>query len=425
MTVPLSGSAKYNLSLAAYTGVAPGSLTFARASDLTTTSSRPTPLVSVPAGGWVTSYWADKSGTTTAWTPDASVATRLTGCNADGGRICSALADSGGPLPASTYGNVVATTNAPSDAAAMWSFVLAPATDGNQSPTADISSSCTLLDCGFDGTGSGDPDGSVVAYEWDFGDGASAVDPTPSHSYAAAGSYEVTLTVTDNEGAVDTTTATVEVAGAPVDSPVDYVGSTALAGSNAAPTVPVPAGATSGDRLVLALSLNSTTRTFSAPSGAGWTQLDDVVAGDMRTVVWTKAVGAADPSSVSVPLSGAAKYTVTLAAYTGVATGVPTYAAATDTANHTNRVTPSVTAPEGAWVVSYWADKSGTTTSWALPGTVSSRSSACGDSSGHICSAFADSGHSVSAGTYPGVVANTNLASSKATTWTVVLAPPG
>ena len=57
------------------------------------------------------------------------------------------------------------------------------------------------------------------------------------------------------------------------------------------------------------------------------------------------------------------------------------------------------------------------------PGSVTSRSSACGDSTGRICSVFADSGHSLSAGTNPGVTATTNVASRKATMWSVVLAP--
>ena len=54
----------------------------------------------------------------------------------------------------------------------------------------------------FDGTGSSDPDGTIVAYDWDFGDGNTATGATPSHTYAAAGNYTVTLTVTDDGGAL-------------------------------------------------------------------------------------------------------------------------------------------------------------------------------------------------------------------------------
>jgi PKD repeat protein len=429
VVAPLSGSAKYTITLSAYTGVeeTPG-VAFARAADLSTTDTHVTPVVSAPAGSWVVSYWADKSGTTTTWTPDGSVATRETACGADGGRICSALADSGAPLPASSYGNIPATTNAASDMATMWSFVLAPSTGEppvNQPPTAAFSSSCTLLDCDFDSSESEDTDGTITSYLWDFGDGATSAEASPAHTYAAAGTYDVTLTVTDDDGDPGTVTHSVEVDDEVYESPVDYVGSAVTAGSSATPSVVVPAGAAVGDRLLLALSLNNTTRTFTGPSGVtGWTQLDNVVADDMRTVFWTKVAQAGDPgATVAVPLSGSAKYTATVAAYTGVVTSTPVFARAVDTANHTARVTPAVTAPEGAWVVSYWADKSSTTTAWTPQASVTSRQGACSADSGRICSAFADSGDVVPAGPNGGITATTNAPSSKATTWSIVLAP--
>ena len=88
-----------------------------------------------------------------------------------------------------------------------------------------------------------------------------------------------------------------------------------------------------------------------------------------------------------------------------------------------NRIitTPAVTAPEGAWVVSYWADKSTASTAWTPAASVTGREQACGADAGHICSLFADSGQVVTAGSYPGVTAITNAASNKATTWSIVL----
>ena len=50
----------------------------------------------------------------------------------------------------------------------------------------------------FDGSGSWDPDGSIVTYRWEFGDGGTASGPTVMHAYAAPGPFTVTLTVTDN-----------------------------------------------------------------------------------------------------------------------------------------------------------------------------------------------------------------------------------
>jgi uncharacterized repeat protein (TIGR01451 family) len=57
--------------------------------------------------------------------------------------------------------------------------------------------------------GSSDADGAVVSWAWDFGDGATSTERHPTHSYAAAGTYTVTLTVTDEQG--DTATASQEV----------------------------------------------------------------------------------------------------------------------------------------------------------------------------------------------------------------------
>jgi DNA-binding beta-propeller fold protein YncE len=54
----------------------------------------------------------------------------------------------------------------------------------------------------FDGSGSSDPDGTVARYDWDFGDGSTAVNagPIPNHVYANPGTYTVRLTVTDDGG---------------------------------------------------------------------------------------------------------------------------------------------------------------------------------------------------------------------------------
>ncbi len=52
----------------------------------------------------------------------------------------------------------------------------------------------------FNASSSYDPDGTITSYQWDFGDGSTASGMTVQHSYSSAGTYTVTLTVTDNNG---------------------------------------------------------------------------------------------------------------------------------------------------------------------------------------------------------------------------------
>ena len=103
----------------------------------------------------------------------------------------------------------------------------------NQAPSASFSEVCTNLSCVFTDA-STDPDGNatITGRSWTFGDGSAASSETnPTHVYAAAGTYVVSLTVTDNEGASSTPfTKNVTVTAAPpanlppvanFDAPVD------------------------------------------------------------------------------------------------------------------------------------------------------------------------------------------------------------
>ncbi len=93
----------------------------------------------------------------------------------------------------------------------------------NVSPTAEFSWESTDLDVDFDGSASSDPDGTIVSYAWDFGDGNVATGPTPAtHTYAVAGTYTVALTVTDDVGATDTVTNEVTVSAANVSPTAEF-----------------------------------------------------------------------------------------------------------------------------------------------------------------------------------------------------------
>jgi len=63
----------------------------------------------------------------------------------------------------------------------------------------------------FDASGSSDSDGSIVEYDWDFGEEATGSGSSVSHTYSTPGSHTVTLAVTDDKGAVDSATAVIEV----------------------------------------------------------------------------------------------------------------------------------------------------------------------------------------------------------------------
>ncbi|MBC7093918.1 PKD domain-containing protein [Candidatus Bipolaricaulota bacterium] len=63
----------------------------------------------------------------------------------------------------------------------------------------------------FDGSGSSDPDGDIVRWTWDFGDGATGDGEIVRHTFANPGQYLVVLTVTDSAGAEGRTSKLVTV----------------------------------------------------------------------------------------------------------------------------------------------------------------------------------------------------------------------
>ena len=74
----------------------------------------------------------------------------------------------------------------------------------------------------FDASLSRDPDGEIVAYDWDFGDGSAARGKTVEHVYETEGSFEVVLVVTDDEGSIAEKVRTIVVAQA--EDPYDKEG---------------------------------------------------------------------------------------------------------------------------------------------------------------------------------------------------------
>jgi len=85
----------------------------------------------------------------------------------------------------------------------------------NSPPTASFVFSPTNPEAGdtvyFNASASSDSDGDIISYEWDFGDGSSGSSVQISHTYTDAGTFQVTLVVTDDDGATGVLSQTVTV----------------------------------------------------------------------------------------------------------------------------------------------------------------------------------------------------------------------
>jgi PKD repeat protein len=80
----------------------------------------------------------------------------------------------------------------------------------NVVPTAAFDAACVDLTCTFTNR-SADADGALVAHAWTFGSAGGSTEISPSFKFPEPGTYQVTLVVTDNEGATATVTTAVEV----------------------------------------------------------------------------------------------------------------------------------------------------------------------------------------------------------------------
>jgi 6-phosphogluconolactonase (cycloisomerase 2 family) len=156
-------------------------------------------------GTWGYNVAADGSLTTIAGNPFMPVAQSAIAMTPDSKRLYVGAAFSGGtsglnigaageltPVPGNPYASGASTSEA-------YDMAISP----DQPPVAAFAAAPGLAGApsGFDASASADPDVTIARYDWTFGDGSSAsTGAVTTHTYAAPGTYRVTLTETDDEG---------------------------------------------------------------------------------------------------------------------------------------------------------------------------------------------------------------------------------
>ncbi|HEY3220831.1 MAG TPA: PKD domain-containing protein, partial [Gemmatimonadales bacterium] len=194
----------------------------------------------------------------------------------------------------------------------------------NQPPVANFAFTCSALTCNFTSTSS-DADGTIAAYNWNFGDGTSSTSQDPSRTYAAADTYTVTLTVTDDGGVRDSASRSVTASVASTATHLAFTvqPSTTTAGSTISPAVVVAAqdGGGSTDAsfsgtISIALGANLSggllagTRSVSAVNGVATfsnLSIDRAGSGYTLQATATGLTGAASaPFNITAPSNGIA-----------------------------------------------------------------------------------------------------------------------
>ena len=158
---------------------------------------------------------------------------------------------------------VLATANTPPVA----TFEVRASADGSQT---------TLI---LDATASHDPDGSIVAFQWLYGDGYSGSGVTKTHTFHGVSTYTITLLVTDNGGSSQLTSQTIDLA--------QPIVSQTSSGERPAPEVLIPVDIPIGNRT------GERAPAFSLPNQAGEVvQLADFLGHVVLVEFWTSSCSA-------------------------------------------------------------------------------------------------------------------------------------
>ncbi len=210
----------------------------------------------------------------------------------------------------------------------------------------------------------------------------------------------------------------------PPPSTIEPVSASVVNANTTAWSRPVPDEVLPGDGLLLLFSRSADSGALTGP-GAGWTVTGDLVDGSLRTTIWQRVATAADVGSTVTVAGGGGmrKGALTLAVYRGTAPTVPfaTAAGAIEPATSAAHTTPVVTAPEGAWRVSYWDDRSSSAAGWTVPTGEVVRALSAGTGGGRIGVLLTDPAVAEPGGPTGGLTAVSASSTNKATSWTILL----
>jgi len=126
----------------------------------------------------------------------------------------------------------------------------------------------------FDASPSRDPDGTIVRYEWDFGDGSTGSEESIRHTYATAGTFTARLAVSDNLGKVSTTSQDLSIFPPDVSPPPSPL-----------PPQPPPAPPPDTPGVVRLEGSGYTQSSLPLPSGARWFFMEHVGDGRFSVVL--------------------------------------------------------------------------------------------------------------------------------------------
>ncbi|MEP6639748.1 MAG: PKD domain-containing protein [Chloroflexota bacterium] len=207
--------------------------------------------------------------------------------------------------------------------------------------------------------------GSPTSWSWTFGDGGASTAQNPTHTYGAAGTYTVSLTVANSAGSNTLTRAgyvSVNASGGQVVR--ESVSTVVNATATSSVAIPAPAGTTLGDVLVACLALNGSSVSSSGVP-AGWTLIAAALGGaNPHTLGYYHVAGSAEPASFTWRLSASVANGAGIARYSGVRAASPIDATATTAsgASATTGTLPGLTtATPGAMLVGCMAINSSST----------------------------------------------------------------